>query len=68
VKKNKEKQKRQQISDYVKELYRVYMKNSNPTAEELQQYTDCISDGSQTLQDIEDEFRLLSLSPPDKKI
>jgi len=59
----KETKKTTQMNEYVRELYRVFLKNPNPTNEEVKQYVDLILNGSQTLQDIEDEFRLLSLTP-----
>jgi len=64
--KNKGQEKINQVKEYVQQLFRVYLKNPNPTPEEIKTYVDSILDGSQTLQDIEDEIRLLSLAPPKK--
>lgn len=70
----------QKIYEYVVELFRVYMKKPNPSQEDVQQYVgeylclvvnafidaivDMILDGSSSLQDVEDEIRLLSIAPP----
>jgi len=66
VEKNKEQKKIQQIQEYVKELFRVYLKKINPTTDEVSDYAASILDGSRTLQDVEDEIKLLSLNPPSK--
>eukprot|EP00027_Filamoeba_sp_ATCC50430_P018928 CAMPEP_0168564122 /NCGR_PEP_ID=MMETSP0413-20121227/13060_1 /TAXON_ID=136452 /ORGANISM="Filamoeba nolandi, Strain NC-AS-23-1" /LENGTH=239 /DNA_ID=CAMNT_0008595739 /DNA_START=1 /DNA_END=720 /DNA_ORIENTATION=- len=56
----------EQVTDYVRELFRVYLKKIDPPKEELDDWVQQILDGSRTLQDTEDEFRLLSITPPGK--
>jgi len=51
-------------NEYVKELFRVYAKNNNPTAEEILEYATGLLDGTRKFQEVEDEFKLMSLSPP----
>lgn len=56
-----------QIHDYIKELFRVYANNLEPTEEEMKEYTDAITNKTRSLQEIENEFKLMALNPPKKK-
>ena len=50
-----------QLHQYIKELYRVFLHNNNPTNDEIQVYIDEISTG-RSLDDVESEFKLQSLN------
>jgi hypothetical protein len=52
------------VYDFVKELFRVYLKNQVPSQDDVKQFADLILDGSSTLQEVEDEIRLMSIAPP----
>eukprot|EP01118_Nematostelium_gracile_P003043 TRINITY_DN13488_c0_g1_i1.p1 TRINITY_DN13488_c0_g1~~TRINITY_DN13488_c0_g1_i1.p1 ORF type:complete len:215 (-),score=56.20 TRINITY_DN13488_c0_g1_i1:34-678(-) len=65
---NEEMDKRDKLTQYVTELYRVYVKNLHPTQEEIAQFLDPLLTGETTLQSVEDEFRLMSLASPPKKM
>jgi len=64
VKKQKdEKKKVDQIREYVKELYRVFLKQTSPSPEEINEFVNQILSGESTLEDVENEFRLKGLNP-----
>lgn len=56
----------QQIVEYVKELFRVYAKNPNPSEEEMKEYTDALLNKTRSFQEVEDEFKLMNLTAPKK--
>jgi len=62
--KDKEEQdKIDKVSQYVVELFRVYLKRI-PTDEEKKSHVDAILTGERNLQDTEDELRLMSIESP----
>jgi len=62
--KNKESERVAKVKEYVKELYRVFLKDYTPTEDDIKSYAESILRSERTLQDVEDEFKLMSLSPP----
>jgi len=52
------------VQEFVKELFRVYLKNTSPTEEEIAEYADPLLRGEMSLASMEDEFKLKSLSVP----
>ena len=62
----KEKQHQQQVVEFVKELYRVFVQNNHPTDDEIVFYAKPILDGKMTLNDVEEEFKLKQFEVLDK--
>jgi len=59
-----EQEKNAKIREYIQELFRVYLKQQQVSEEEITQYVDPLLKGETTLQSIEDEFKLMSISVP----
>jgi len=59
-----EKERNDRVWEYVKELFRVFLKKKDPSTEEMSVHVNAILQGKQTLQETEDEFRLMSLAVP----
>jgi len=62
-KQNQEADRAAKTREFVTELCRVYLKQK-PDAPNVDEYVRAIVEGERTLQEVEDEFKLLALSPP----
>lgn len=51
--------------EYVSQLFRVYQQDKTPEESEISEYVEEIKNG-RSLQDVEDEFKLMQITPPKK--
>lgn len=59
-------QRNKMVIDFIKELYRVYLKNANPSDAEIEKFAIPIIESKMTLEDAENEFKMLSFDQLDK--